>query len=161
MLKQWVINASPIIALARINLAFLFFELAETIRIPSGVIEEINQGPDNDFAKAWINKHGIERSVTVGTISNKIVAWDLGKGETEVIQWACVHPGSTVILDDRAARNCAVSLGIHVMGTIGVILSAKKHNKLTAVKPILFDLDQNGFRICPELMRAALDIAKE
>lgn len=161
MLKNWVINASPIISLARINLASLVLDLPDTSSIPSGVIDEINQGPDTDPAKLWLRKHGAEKSINVGPISNVVSAWDLGKGETQVIHLAYTHPGMLAILDDRAARNCAAALGIEVMGTIGVILVAKNRGLVREVKPLLLQLENNGFRLGPELLSAALRIAAE
>lgn len=161
MLKEWVVNASPIISLARINLASLVMELVDTLYIPSGVIEEINQGLESDPAKLWLKKHGMEKSVNVGQISYVVSAWDLGKGETQVIHWAYTHPGTLAILDDRAARNCASALGIEVMGTIGIILTAKQRNKIKEVEPLLLQLEKSGFRIGPELLSTALQIAAE
>jgi predicted nucleic acid-binding protein len=35
-----------------------------------------------------------------------------------------------ILLDDRAARNCASALKIPVRGTLGVLLLAKKNGKI-------------------------------
>ena len=35
------------------------------------------------------------------------------------------------ILDDKAARNCAASQGMKVLGTIGIIILAKKRKSIT------------------------------
>jgi len=50
----------------------------------------------------------------------------LGAGESEVLTWARQNPGYEAILDDRAARNCAITLQIPVRGTLGVALLAKR-----------------------------------
>jgi predicted nucleic acid-binding protein len=82
-------------------------------------------------------------------------------GETEVISWAYFNSGYEAILDDRAARNCAASVGVPVRGTIGIILLAKKEGVLFQVKPLLSRLMASGFRIAPELLREAYKLAEE
>jgi predicted nucleic acid-binding protein len=161
MNRCWVINASPIISLSKINMTSLLFELCDTICIPSGVVEEINQGPGNDPAREWIQTYGRAKIMNVGQINKIVSAWDLGKGESEVIHWAYANPGFTAILDDRAARNCAVSLAIEVIGTIGILLLAKKRHKVAKVKPFFHQLEENGFRINPDLLKTALIFANE
>jgi len=52
-----------------------------------------------------------------------IIAWDLGLGETEVLAWAYQNPGYEAVLDDRAARNCALSLNLPTRGTIYAALA--------------------------------------
>jgi len=53
-----VINASPIISICKIGRAGLLCELCDDIVIPSGVADEINQGPVNDPARRWLNQQG-------------------------------------------------------------------------------------------------------
>jgi predicted nucleic acid-binding protein len=53
MPKKWVVNASPLIVLARINHLFLLHNLAEEIVVPAGVAKEIGHGPDDDPARQW------------------------------------------------------------------------------------------------------------
>jgi predicted nucleic acid-binding protein len=51
MLRKWVVDASPLIVLARIGHVSLLEELCDEVIIPTGVSAEIDQGPDNDPAK--------------------------------------------------------------------------------------------------------------
>ena len=50
-----------------------------------------------------------------------IAAWDLGAGETAVLNWAFQQREFEAILDDRAARKGALVQRIPCRGTIGVI----------------------------------------
>ncbi len=59
-----------------------------------------------------------------------LAAWDLGLGESQVLSWIYQNPGYEAILDDRAAKNAAASLGIPVRGTLGVILLAKREGRV-------------------------------
>ena len=56
MAKKWVVNASPIISLCNIDKVSLLVELCDELLIPKGVAEEINQGPENDPAKIWLQQ---------------------------------------------------------------------------------------------------------
>ncbi len=161
MPKKWVVNASPIISLIRINKASFLIELCDELLIPKGVAEEIDRGTEDDPAKIWLQQFGGAYVKDVGPIETVIRAWDLGLGETEVINWAFTNPGWTPVLDDRAARNCVHSLDRCVLGTIGIIIMAKKEQKIEAVNPLLNQLDQIGFRISRDLFDAAADLAGE
>jgi len=59
MPEKWVVNASPLIVLARINHLFLLQRLAkEEIVVPAGVAKEISQGPGDDPAREWLRADG-------------------------------------------------------------------------------------------------------
>jgi len=161
MPKKWVVNASPIISLCSINKASFLIELCDELLIPKGVAEEIDRGTEDDPAKIWLQQFGATYIKDAGPIEPFLRAWDLGQGETEVINWARTNPGWTPILDDRAARNCVQSLNRRVLGTIGIIIMAKKEHKIEAVNPLLNQLDQIGFRISRNLIDAAAVIAGE
>ena len=46
------------------------------------------------------------------TIPPVIAAWDLGKGESQVLAHCLAGPSFRAVLDDKAARDCACSLDI-------------------------------------------------
>jgi predicted nucleic acid-binding protein len=161
MPKRWVVNASPIISLCRVNKVSILTELCDDLLIPKGVAEEIDRGTEDDPARMWLEEFGKPYTKDVGPIEPVIRAWDLGRGETEVINWAFANPGWTAVLDDRAARNCIYSLNRRVIGTIGILIMAKNEHKIEAVNPLLIQLDQIGFRISQDLIDAAADLAGE
>jgi predicted nucleic acid-binding protein len=161
MPKKWVVNASPLIVLARINQLLLLQHVAGELVVPAGVAKEIAQGPEDDPARQWLMSHGQELVREVQMIPPLVIAWNLGLGETEVLAWAYENPGYEVILDDRAARNCALSLNLPVRGTIGVLLLAKRSGHLKEITPILLQLEQAGFRIDSTIISVAKKLAKE
>ena len=161
MSRKWVVNASPLIALTKISHLFLLYEMCSELIIPSGVVEEIQNGPSDDPTRIWLNDKGASSIRELKQVDPVVIAWDLGLGESQVISWAYKNPGFEAILDDRAGRKCALSLKIRVRGTISVILLAKKEGRLSKVEPLLDQLIQIGFRIDPELLRTTLLLAKE
>lgn len=65
------------------------------------------------------------------------LASDLGPGESEVLALALERPGATVILDDGTGRRCARLLGIPLMGTLGVLVAAKRRGWVRTLAPVL------------------------
>jgi len=159
--KKWVVNAFPLIILAKVDQISLLKDLCEEMIIPSGVKEEIDEGPENDQARIWLKSDGKKWVQDGGPINSVISAWDLGQGETEVLNLAYEHPGYEAILDDKAAKNCASSVHIKVHGTIGIILLAKQEGIIEKVSPILNRLPKLGFRIQPSILAAAKELADE
>jgi len=159
--RKLVVNASPLIFLAKINQLSLIKKLSDKTVIPRAVAAEILRGPESDPARQWLQTHGSDHLVELASIQSIITAWDLGQGEAEVIQWAFTHPNYTAVLDDRAARNCAKALQVKVVGTIGLILLAKKERHIIGVSPLLDQLQQAGCRINTDLLKSAKELAGE
>lgn len=91
----------------------------------------------------------------------QLLELQIDKGESSAIALALEMPGSTVILDDFKARKIAIKLGIHVTGTLGVIIRAKQKGVLSSIQPFLEKLKQTNFRLSPELELEALKMAGE
>lgn len=161
MNRRWVVNASPLIVLAKISQIHLLSELCSDIVVPNGVVAEINVAPDDDPAKLWMANEGAIWIRDVEQIDPVIAAWDLGLGESHVLTWAYQHLGYQAILDDRAAKTAALALRISVRGTLGVILLAKQEGKITAAKPLFDQLVQAGLRVSAEILEAALRLVDE
>lgn len=161
MSRRWVVNASPLITLAKISQINLLSQLCSEIVIPSGVVQEINIGPDNDPAKIWLSNDGTLCIREVEQIDPLVADWDLGLGESHVLSWVYNNPGYEAILDDRAAKNAALALKVPVRGTLGVILLAKQEGIVSTAKPIFEQLAQIGFRVTPEVLAAALRLVNE
>jgi predicted nucleic acid-binding protein len=152
-----VCNASPLIFLAKLDLIQLLPRLTEELIIPVGVYDEIKG--QNDASSEWIEKFKNEYIIEIGSVPKLIESWDLGQGETEVIAHAYSHQNFKVALDDRAARNCAASIGVKVIGTIGLIILAKKKGYIEKPVAILKKLKKTGFRISDELFEHAIHLA--
>ena len=86
----------------------------------------------------------------------EILAWDLGKGETAVLSYALTNPGWTAIIDDRAARKCAMSFSIPIKGTLAVVILAKKHGLVDSAADVLRSLQAAGIRLDNQMIRDVL-----
>jgi predicted nucleic acid-binding protein len=152
-----VCNASPLIFLAKIDLIDVLPQITENLTIPVGVYQEIKG--QNDAACKWVEKHKNKYVIEIDTTPKIIESWDLGKGETEVITHAYSRKDLKAALDDKAARNCAASLGIGVIGTIGLILVANKKGHIEKPVAYLEKLKETGFRIGDDLFEHAIRLA--
>ena len=153
--NQWVLHASPLIALCRINLDQLFSELADQVIVPTAVVAEIDQGPPNDAARLFLATGRLSVLATPNPPSH-LATWDLGAGETAVLAYCLANPGWTAVLDDRAARRFASVYQVTIIGTLGIILLARRRGLVSSAGTVIRRLQQSGFRIDDRIVREAL-----
>ena len=161
MSNKWVVNASPLILLAKINQLTLLTQLTDELVIPESVVKEINVGAANDPARTWLQADGKRWIRPNAPAELALAAWDLGAGETAVLNWTYRHGNFEAILDDRAARRCAAIYGIPVRGTLGIILAAKQRGAISAAKPLCEALVKVGIRIDARILNKALHLVGE
>jgi predicted nucleic acid-binding protein len=89
-------------------------------------------------------------------INPSIAAWDLGRGESEVLTLALEKAGTGVVLDDLQARKCAALFDISLIGSLGLILSAKRKGLLKLAKPEIKRLKAVGLYIDPIMLARIL-----
>lgn len=153
----WVVNASPLIALDRIGHVHLLSLLATDVVLPRAVMSEIGVGP-RPLGSVDLGRH---RVVAVEAIHPMVAAWDLGAGESQVVTWAVSQPGCVAVLDDRAARRCATALGVPTIGTLRVLLFAKRAGLIPLVAPLIDRLRQTGVYLSDAVVEHALKVADE
>ena len=85
----------------------------------------------------------------------------LGPGETEAISLALELRAERVILDDLPARVLAQRLGIPLIGTLGILLAAKRRGLVTAIREPIDTLRAGGFRLATDLYEQVLTKAGE
>ncbi len=154
MTERWVLNASPLIVLARVGQEHLFHTLADEVVVPRAVAVEIEAGPADDPARQVIA--GGHFAIVEAVPVPEVLAWDLGAGETAVLSHALRKPGWTVILDDAAARKCARSFGLRLKGTLAVVILAKERGLIPSATDVLRSLLNIGFRLDENVIREAL-----
>ncbi len=154
MPEQWVVNASPLILLAKINQIHLLGELADQVVVPQTVLAEVNAGPAHDPARLLLANPPF--SIVNVVPSPMILAWDLGDGETSVLSYAATQPGWKAVVDDGAARRWALTFAIPLLGTLSVILRARQAGLIAAAAPLLKSLKAEGIRLDDGVIRIAL-----
>ena len=155
-----MVNASPLIFLARGGLIELLGRAAPEVVVPLAVAEEVRQrGVSDPTVRALAeNPWLVVSDIAVPPL---IQAWDLGPGESSVLAYAHAHPETLAVLDDLAARRCAATLGIPVRGTLGLVILAKKRGEIRAARPLLEALRRGGLYLSDALLNAALALVDE
>ena len=154
--RALVVNASPLILLARIDRLDLLTSLAKLLVLPEAVIREIQAGSHRDETADRVKSLPSVLQVADRPLPDRIRLWDLGAGESQVLAHGLERPGAEVVLDDLAARRCARSLGLPMIGTLGVVILCRHRGVLSAARPVIETLREAGLRLKPALMEKAL-----
>jgi predicted nucleic acid-binding protein len=64
-------------------------------------------------------------------------------------------------LDERKARRIAARIGLQVAGTLAVLLRARQQGLITAIRPYITHMQNQGRRFHPNLIARLLEDAGE
>jgi len=159
--ERWVINASPVILLAKAGVIALLPRVCDELVIPFGVVREVSTGESSDAGRAWLAGDGARYVVASPFIPRQLEEADLGFGEAEVLAWAMGHPGFTVVLDDRQRRSWAKRLKLAFTGSLGVVVFLKQRGLIQAARPVVERIRSVGGYVSEIAIRAALAAAGE
>jgi len=158
-----VSNSSVLIALSSIQRLALLGDNFKKIYIPEAVWDEVvikgigKSGSEEIKKASWIE---------IRKITNKdlVVALNefLDLGEAEAISLAIEIGADIVLIDEKDARLIAAKYNLNPLGTVGILIRAKKKEKITQLKSELDKLISEGnFRISPDIYHRALVEAGE
>jgi len=153
-------DSSPLISLAVIEKLDLLGELYEEIYAPTAVFQEVVR-TDKPFArelKLFLNGRTEE---VKNKMAVRMLSGDIGAGEAEAIVLALERWPAVVLIDDLKARRFAKMNGLDVIGTMGILLKAKKDGLIKEIKPLISELVLNGIRISKKIMEITLQVAQE
>ena len=160
-MSEIICNTSPIQYLYQLGLLDLLRKLSAKIIIPPAVVDEIATGKSMGVSLPDLNTFDWVEVRRPTSESALPLINDLGEGETEVLMLALELRDSVVILDDDLARRVTKSLNIRHIGTLGVLLDAKRAGLIPKIAPLLDQLDALRFRLAPHTRAAVLKLAGE
>ncbi|MBI2569493.1 MAG: DUF3368 domain-containing protein [Candidatus Schekmanbacteria bacterium] len=152
--ERWVVNASPLIVLAKVGHLGLLHRPGRELVLPEPVAREILAGPDHDPARQALESGFGGAPVSVD-ITPAVAEWSLGHGESAVISLA-LRRMATVMIDDRDARRAAKALGVPLIGTLGVVIRARAEGRIASASEVLRQVSGRGFRLDDALVAEAL-----
>jgi predicted nucleic acid-binding protein len=156
-----ILNATPVIALTLINQLDLLRRLYGEVIIPPAVQAEVLAGGPGSPGFAELQTAKWIRATPLQDPRRADLLSDLDRGEAEVVALAQELDATLVIIDERLARLHARRLGLNLTGTLGVLLRAKERGLVPAVKPLIDQLQQGGFRLDDFVIAEALELAGE
>ena len=146
------------IALGRLDLLALLPALFAQVQVPQVVLNECLARPAN--ADAARIRAAVGQQWLTPCDATPIAAEGLDLGERAAIARA-VEIGAGLLADDRAARHHAMGLGLAVIGTLGVLVQAKRAGHVAAVRPLVERLRASGQRLSHAAVAQALAAAQE
>jgi len=155
-----VSNSSPLIAFAVLEQLDLLTLIFAEICVPPAVFTEVSAWSKPYSRQLKVFLQGKVRPVK-NTIAVQILGKDVDVGEAEVIVLALENGIKDVFMDDAKGRKIAAVNGLYPIGTVGVLLEAKRFGHITEIKPNLDRLIVNRIRIGKELYQKALELAGE
>jgi uncharacterized protein len=156
-----VCNTGPLIGLAQIGLEMLPFQLYSEVIIPSTVRAEWLAKPSAEHARLA----AVLQCARIHECKNApdaLLVAELDLGEAHVITAARELGITHVLTDERNARRIATHIyQLHVKGTAGLLVDAKKKGIIPLVAPHLDGMIKAGYFLGPSLVEACLKAANE
>jgi predicted nucleic acid-binding protein len=153
-----VSDAGPLIALARLDRLALLGDLFDQTFVPQAILDECTFRPE------LVDARRIHRACEDGRllvcVAEPVAATHLELGERSAIGKA-LQIGAVLLVDDLDARRHALALGLTVLGTLGLLVLAKRQRLLPAVRPLIDELRAGGHWLGDATIRAALRAAGE
>jgi predicted nucleic acid-binding protein len=154
-----VADSSALLALAACRRLDLLERIFTEVRVPQAVFSEvaIEGKPEGEALRNYLSG----KVVSVDLDAFVIGGGDLGRGELEAMA-LCKHLRADFLLaDDRKARNAAKANNIEVVGTLGLLIVAKRRGMVDALSPLVARMVSSGIRISERLIKETLALAGE
>jgi predicted nucleic acid-binding protein len=152
--KVWVVNASPLITLAKVGRLDLLTDPDRTVIVPSAVVDEVLAGPEGDPARLAFETSP-PAEIRVAPSDPAVLAWNLGLGESAVLSLARTT-NTLAVIDDLEARVAARVLGVRFTGTLGLVVQAVRAGREAAAAPVVRALRDAGLRLSDQAVADAL-----
>lgn len=154
-------NSSILIALSSIGqLSILIQRFPDGIIIPKSVwYEVVETGAER--AGAMEVAAGLNTWLSVQEVKNKplisVLQQDLDDGEAEAIALFCEQPLKALLLDEKKARQVARRMNLPILGTLGLLIWAKRQGIIANLQEQLDALRTVGkFRLSQQVYNEAL-----
>ena len=157
-LRVVVSDAGPLICLERLDQLHLLPNLFADVQVPEQVLRECASRPGNPetariseaLAHGWLKPCSVQA----------LAGGPLGRGERAAIARALAI-GAGLLSDDQEARLYAQSLQLRVVGTLGVLVRAKRTGLIEHLAPLIQQLRAGGQRFSQGVVAQALAAAGE
>lgn len=153
MPESIVVNAGPLIALARAGAIDVVGRLPINYVCPLQVRAELDEGARSgylDIRVPWLEV------VQLTTPLDSVAIATLDAGEATVIQLASERRIQWVCIDDRKGRRAALAVGLRVTGSLGLLVRAKIVGLVPAVRPFIERAMNDGVWYDPDLTHRVL-----
>lgn len=167
-----IADASPLIALARIEQLDLLRHLFESVYLTDTVQQEIfsqENLPDAQRIKQAIDSgwlQAVDMPVSAQhSLYSVMHVEGLDAGEATSLLYAdrLQNSGESplVLIDEAKGRKIARRLDLDLIGTVGVLAIAKQEDLIASVRPLLKQLQESGYYLSERVIAQGLVMAGE
>jgi len=157
-----IINSSPLIALGCINKVDILTKLFSEVLIPQEVYNEtVINGKNTEILNAIRACKKFKVLSATNIVLLEFLNDHLDKGESEDIVLAKEIGITTVIIDEVKGRNIAKLHGLDVIGSLGILLIAKKRGLISGIREYIDQMEDYGIRIGNDLKQQVLQMVGE
>jgi predicted nucleic acid-binding protein len=154
-----IADAGPLIALSRVVELSLLRDVFGQVWLTETVLAECTARSDRPEGET------ILAAVAAGWLQVRPDAplvrdWDLDPGEASAIA-AALELQAGVLMDDRAGRRVASTLGLSVIGVLGVLVRGKELGRLPRIGPLVEQLVASRYYLAGKVIDAALRLVNE
>ena len=136
-------DTTPLIAFIKKDELTLLRQIFNIIIIPQAVFDELTANPHENKKQSTLILHAVAQKwikiQKLKSIHQPLL--HLGKGEIEAINLCFETKSPLLLIDEKKGRTAAKINKIPVLGTIGILLAAKK-KKLKKRTELMSNLDQ-------------------
>lgn len=152
-----VSNTSPLVLLDKAGHLWILEKLFRKVIIPPAVDMEWLR-PGGYVVPQWLSVAVLSQNAlaTANDLSRKI-----DKGEAEAISLFSSIKADWLLLDDLNARRLAKAMGFPVVGTLGILITAKRKGIIPEISAVLEILKQHRFYISDKVLQKALILTNE
>lgn len=153
-----VADSGPLIALARLDLLALPSRIFSEVLVTATVWEEVTRAPRPLELSALASSRQAGVLVVVADPAEsppELADIRLDAGERSALGLALARRAD-VLVDERHARSVAVSVGLAVIGTLGLLVRARQLGMVGPVRPLADTLLAGGYYLAKPLVEQAL-----
>jgi predicted nucleic acid-binding protein len=155
-----VCDSSPLFALAICDKLDLLDKLYDKILLPLTVFREstVTGKPYAEMIRVWGQDKVVE--ITDDKLFQAL-HFVLDAGEAEAVTLYKEKSADALLIDEQKGRKIAEYYNINIIGTLGILLKAKREGILTEIAPSVLLLRQSKIRISNKLYDSILEMAGE
>lgn len=153
-----IADSGPLIALTRLDLLPQLCARFESVCLPGIVVAEVTrdmQRPDARLLASALDQGLLKQVEVAADDVDAVLRFGLDPGETDAIALACLKR-ATLLIDERKGRLAAQSLGLEIIGTVGVLIALRKDGVIQQAKPYFEHLGNMGYFLSEALIHQTL-----
>ncbi len=148
-----IADTSPIISLDILHQLRLLTEFFRSVYIPQTVWQELLVNP---YQKDLSTISQIFKNNVRAVAHQSELRLILDTGEAEAIQLYQELQANFLLIDDKRAREIAETLDVNCIGTLAILIKAKKVGKIRELRPLFLQLLSNKRYFSKTLLNALL-----